>query len=400
MLFAYRCLKNNQEVNGRVEADNEADAITYLKSNGYFPIQVKQVEANNTEFFDALFNKVGFDDVVNFTRQLAIMLNAGLTLIDSFDILKKQIDKKALLAVIVEIDKELRGGSSFSDSLKKYPKYFSNLYISLVKSGEASGKLSEVLGKLADDLDKSKEFMAKIKGALIYPAIVIIGMFIVGFIMMTFVLPTLLSLFKDLNADLPIQTQVLIFVSNFFSHFWWLIIIVTAATVTLTKRYLATPGGKFVFDTFSLKVPVINNIIRKSTLVNSTRTLSILIGSGVSILDALKIIIDTTTNAIYKNAFVSIHSQVERGTSLGQAMINEEIFPPILVQMTLVGEQTGHLDETLFRVSAYFQAESEAAVKALTTLIEPAILVILGVSVAFLVTAIIAPLYSIGNAIH
>lgn len=388
-------------VTGKVEANNENDAVTFLKTNNYFPISLKRiVEKDTMPSFMNFVNRVTFNDIVNFTRQMAIMLNAGLTLIDSFDIIKKQTDKKQLLEVINNIDKDLRGGNSFSESLKKYPQLFSNLYIALVKSGEASGKLSDVLLQLADDQEKSQAFRSKVTGALIYPAIVIIGMITVAFIMMTFVLPSLLKLFSDLNAELPIQTKILIGITSFFSHFWVVIILIVGGIYFGLSRYLATLGGKTSLDTFILKIPIINEIVKKSTLVNTTRTLSILIASGVSILDGLQIIIDTTTNNVYKEAFKNISVQVERGTALGQAMINEEIFPPILVQMTLVGEQTGHLDDTLKRVSNYFQLESEAAIKALTTLIEPVILVILGVGVTFLVTSIITPLYTIGNAIH
>ena len=399
MLFSYRALRNNEIVVGKVDAISEQSAASFLKANNYLPLNITEIKATKSVQIENLLNRVNFNDIVNFTRQLSIMLNAGLTLIDAFDILKKQVEKKSFLDILLSIDKDLKGGNSFSESLKKFPKHFSNLYIALVKSGEASGKLSEVLLRLADDLEKSQSFQAKIKGALVYPTIVITGMIIVGFIMMTFVLPNLLTLFKDLNAELPMQTKILIAISGVFSKLWYLFIIIVAALYMVINRAVHTPEGKAFVDRMILKIPIISPIVKKSTLVNATRTLSILIGSGVSILDALSIIIGTTTNSVYRNAFESIWKQIERGTSLGQAMINENIFPPILVQMTLVGEQTGHLDETLLRVSNYFQIESEAAVKTLTTLIEPAILVVLGLSVAFLVSSIITPLYSIGDAI-
>jgi type IV pilus assembly protein PilC len=364
MLFSYKALKKGQVVSGRVEGNNESDAITFLKANNYFPIELKKIENNNGVYI-SFFDRISFNDIVNFTRQLAIMLNAGLTLIDAFDILKKQINKRSLLRVVVNIDRDLRGRNSFSETVKKYPDLFSNLYIALVKSGEASGKMSDILIRLADNLEKSREFKSKLKGALIYPILVMIGMVVAGFIMMTFVVPTLLSLFKDLNTDLPLQTQILIGLSAIFAKFWWLMIIVSVAGFITIKRYLKTPVGKYNYDVLLLKIPVINNVVRMSTLVDSTRTLSILIASGVSILDALRIIIDTTGNSVYKKAFQNILVQIERGTSLGQSMINEDVFPPILVQMTLVGEQTGHLDDTLGRVSNYFQTESETAIKAL-----------------------------------
>jgi len=397
MFFSYKALKKDKIVRGRVESNNEADAIFYLKANGFFPIEVKSAAQQST-LLSAFFDKVSFDDVVHLTRQLAIMLNAGLTLIDCFDILKKQITKPSLLKILDEIDREVRGGKSFSTVLKKYPGHFSNLYISLVRSGEASGKLSDILLKLADNLEKQREFQGKVKGALIYPAIVVVAMFGVMFIMITFVVPKLLGLYKDFNITLPITTQILIAISDIFVKFWPFMIGGMVAGVFFLKRYLATKQGKYVFDSFSLKVPIFSNIIKMSMLVDLTRTLSILIGSGISILDGLSIVIDTTTNVVYQKAFTNIYQQVEKGVSIGQAMQNEHVFPPILVQMVTVGEQTGHLDDTLGRISHYFEMESEMAVKTMTTLIEPTILVFLGVGVGFLVMAVITPIYNLTSA--
>lgn len=395
MIFTYRAFKKGKIMTGKIEAADEADALNYLKNNSYFPIQIRRADSSSQSLFNFLFNKVTFTDIVDLTRQLAIMLNAGLTLIDCFDIIKKQVDKPPLLKIVDDIDREIRGGKNFSDALKKYPQYFSNLYISLVKSGEASGKLSEILLKLAENLEKQREFRGKIKGALIYPVVVIIGMISVMFIMVTFVVPRLLNLYKDFNIELPITTQILIAISSFSAQFWPLIIGAVFLGATLFKNYLKTKTGKLNYDTTILKVPVINNVIKMSVLVDSTRTLSILIASGVSILDGLNIIIETTSNAVYQQAFINIYKQVEKGISLGQAMTNEGVFPPILVQMTTVGEQTGHLDDTLMRISRYFEMESELAVKSMTTLIEPTILVFLGLGVGFLVMSVITPIYNL-----
>ena len=399
MLFSYKALKDNKLVRKKIEAANENEILQYLKLNNLFPIEVKPADASYSSYFGFLFNRLSFSDIVDFTRQLAIMLNAGLTLIDSFDILKKQVTKTALLKVIEEVDKEIRGGKSFSEALKKYPNYFPNLYIALVKSGEASGKLNNILLQLAENLEKQREFQGKLKGALIYPAIILIGMVVVMFIMITFVVPKLLDLYKDFNITLPITTQILIFISSFANKFWPIIVAGTVGSVIILKNYFATKRGKLLFDTVELKIPVLKNIIKISALVDSTRTLSILIASGVSILEGLSIIVETTDNAIYQRAFQNIYKQVEKGVSLGSAMRQEEIFPPILVQMTMVGEQTGHLDDTLGRISRYFEMESELAVKTMTTLIEPLVLVILGLGVGFLVMSIITPIYNISSAI-
>jgi type IV pilus assembly protein PilC len=397
MIFEYRAIKDGKIIKNKIESISEKEVVDYLKANNLIPIQIKTLASNNNLNFD-FFNRVSFSDLVNFTRQLAIMLNAGLTLVDCFEILKKQIVKQSLKKVIEEIDNELRAGKSFSSSLSKYPQIFPKLYIALVRSGEASGKLSEILLKLSDNLEKQREFQGKTKGALIYPLVILIAMGIVMFVMITFVIPKLLDLYKDFNVELPMTTQLLITTSDFFRNFWPLILIIIIGVVVVVRQYIKTSVGKLMLDQYALKLPIFGNIIKTSSLVDSTRTLSILINSGVSILDGLNIVIDTTNNMVYQNAFRSILRQVEKGISLGVAMQNEEVFPVILIQMVLVGEQTGHLDETLGRISKYFEMESELAMKTLTTLIEPFILVVLGLGVGFLVISVITPIYSLTSS--
>lgn len=397
-MFWFKAIKDDIIVSQKIESNSERDVVDYLKRNGYIPIKVQEIKPLLPEFV-TMFDRIGFGEIVDFTRQLAIMLNAGLTLIDSFSILQKQITKPSLLLMIKSIYKDVLGGSTFSKALQKYPSHFSNLYISLVKSGEASGKLSEILLRLADNLEKQREFQSKIKGALIYPIIVVIGMIGVMFVMVTFVVPKLLNLYKDFNVELPISTQILMFISEFSTRFWPVILLAVFGAIVFAKRYFSTKVGKQSFDELSLRLPVFGKIISISALVDTTRTLSILIGSGVSILESLNIVIDTSGNIVYQNAFKQIYKQVEKGISMGEAFDNERIFPPILIQMTTVGEQTGHLDDTLLRISKYFEMESEMAVKTMTTLIEPLILVFLGLGVGFLVLAVITPIYNLTSSI-
>lgn len=397
MNYWYKALKKDKVVTGRLNSASSQEVVGFLKKNGYIPIEVKKVESILPQF-DSIFNRINFTDVVDFTRQMAIMLNAGLTLIDCFNILEKQIKKTELLALVQSLNKEVTEGNTYSSALKKYPDQFSNLYIALVKSGEASGKLSEILLKLAENLEKQREFNAKIKSALTYPVIVVIGMLGVMFVMITFVVPKLLGLYKDFNVDLPASTKILITLSDFSARFWPLIIISVFVSISLFKKYTSTKQGKLLFDTVSLNFPAFGPIIKISALVDTTRTLAILIASGVSILDGLNIIIETTGNLVYRNSFINIYKQVEKGFALGTSMDNEGIYPPILVQMTTVGEQTGKLDDTLMRISRYFEAESEIAVKSLTVLIEPLILVVLGVGVGFLVISVITPIYNLTSA--
>lgn len=398
MLIRYRALKDGKIISKKIEAENEKAVLIFLKNKGYFPIEIKPEKEAVNSLFGFWLNKVSFNDIVDLTRQVAIMLHAGLTLVDCFSILKKQTSKRALLNLIDDLEKEIKGGNSFSSALKKYPRYFSNLYISLIKSGEASGKLSEIMLRLADNLEKQREFRGKIKGAMIYPTILIIGMISVMFIMVTFVIPRLLDLYKDFNITLPLTTQILMFISSFSAKFWPFILIAVFLIVTFIKKYLQTRPGKFSFDMMLLKLPVIKNVVKVSALVDATRTLAILIGAGVSILEALEIVVETTDNMVFQKAFKNIYKQVEKGMSFGAAMQQEEIFPPILVQMTIVGEQTGKLDETLGRISHYFEMESQIAVKAMTTLIEPSILVVLGAGVGILVMSVISPIYQLTSS--
>ncbi len=397
MQYWYKALKKDKVVTATIESNSSHEVVFFLKRNGYLPIEIKKVESIMPKI-EAMFNQVNFTDVVDFTRQLAIMLNAGLTLIDCFNILEKQIKKPGLLSLMQNINKDIMSGNTFSSALQKYPQYFPGLYVSLVKSGEASGKLSDILLKLAENLEKEREFRSKIKSALAYPVIVVIGMILVMFVMITFVIPKLLNMYEDFDVELPVTTQILITISDVSQKFWPLILAGAVGLYFGAKRYLSTKKGRLVFDTLVLKAPVFGKIIQISSLVDATRTLAILIGSGVSILDGLNIIIETTGNMVYRNSFQNIYKQVEKGFSFGTALGNEGIYPPILVQMSTVGEQTGKLDDTLQRISRYFEAESEMAVKTLTTLIEPAILVVLGLGVGFLVISVITPIYNLTSS--
>lgn len=398
MFFQYKAIKDGKTIIKKIEAVSSEAVVDYLQKNDYFPISVEKIEEKNLNFLNNLTQKIDFNDTVDFTRQVAIMLNAGLTLIDALEILKKQTTKLSLVKMIEEIITKIKGGSSFSVALLDYKNIFSKLYISLVKSGEASGKLGEILLRLADNLEKEREFKSKLKGALVYPVIVIIGMFVVMFIMITFVLPKLLGLYKDFNVELPLSTKILIAVSSFSTQFWPLVLGMIFVGSYFAKKYLATKAGKRSFDQFILKLPVFGHIVSISALVESTRTLAILISSGISILEALSIVVDATENSVYQQAFLTVSHKVEKGLSLGTALEQEEMFPPILVQMSQVGEQTGNLDDTLFRLSKYFEMESEMATKTMTTLIEPAILVVLGVGVGFLVMSVITPIYNLTNS--
>lgn len=398
MKYQVKAIKDGQKFTRYFEAEEEKSLMDFLKEKGYFIISIKNAQKEELTFFSSFFQKVAFNDIINFTRQLAMMLNAGLTLIDSLAILKKQTTKLAYLKLIDDIDKELKSGNSFSGALKKYPQYFSNLYIALVKSGEASGKLNDILLRLAENLDKERELKGKITSALIYPAIITLAMIGVMFVMIVFVIPNLLNIYKDFNIDLPFTTKMLIFVSSILTKIWPLILGGIIFLIPLMRRILTIESIRYKIDDFLLKLPVFGRIIQMASLVIATRTISILIASGVQILDGLMIIIDISNNLVYKRVFQQVYKDVEKGSSLGDSLDKAGVFPPILVQMTTVGEETGRLDETLKKISQYFEMESELAIKTAISLIEPAILVFLGVGVGFLVMSVITPIYNLTSS--
>lgn len=402
MKFSYKALQNNTIQKGHIHASSVEEVARSLRAHNMTIIDIKIKNDALSQLVQSTLYRISFNDVVNFTRQTAIMLNAGLTLINSLDILKKQINNKpALLKMVTQMDDDIRAGINFSQSLKKHSRHFGSMYVALVKAGEASGKLDDILLRLADNLEKKRILIGKVKGALIYPAILTLGMLGIMVVMITFVVPKLLEIYENFEAgQLPAMTKVLIVISNIFVHFWPFLIIGVVACIIAFQTFARTKKGKTMIDRIILKIPVVGNVISISSLVDVTRTFSILIGSGVSILEAVTIVKETSGNNVYQAAFSHVYKKIEKGESLCTALEREGIFPPILVQMASVGEESGHLDETMMRISRYFEIQSEEAIKTMTTLIEPVILVILGVGVGFIVMAVITPIYSLTQTIQ
>lgn len=400
MLFEYKAFnESGEEIVRQIDGESESRVNLYLQQQGLMVVSIRPVSNSLFSWLNTHSNHVGKKDIVDITRQFAIMMNAGLTIVQSLDILRRQAHKPSMQRLIDDIDHEVKSGSKFSEAIAHQSHLFSGLYVALVKSGEATGKLEVVMAKLAENLENSAQFQAKLKNALIYPLIVILAMFGVMFVMITFVVPNLTELYTQFDAELPLATQILIAISQFMVMFWPLVLLAIFGAYYGFRQYIKTKKGRLVFDQTLMNLPVIGNVVRMGALVNSTRTLSILVGSGISILDALDIVRGTTDNVLFQQAFHNIYTQVEKGTSLGAAFENEKIFPPILIQMIIIGENTGHLDETLGRISVYFDQESELAIKAMTTLIEPAILLLLGFGVGFIVFSVITPIYNLTSSL-
>ena len=377
-----------------MEALTVRQAIDLLHELGFYIIKLKEIKSSALPIF-ASQSKISFDELVHITRQLATMITAGLTLIESLSILKQQMNKSSVLKLITELEEEIQGGKSFAEALEKYPKIFPPIYIALVKAGEASGKLDVILGRLADNLEKSRDFRNKVRGAMVYPTIVVSGMVVVSFIVMTVVVPRLTSMYKEFGVELPLPTRILISISNFMLNSWYLLIAGIIITVFFFLKWKVTKFGQYFLASLSLRIPVFGKLIKESTLVEVTRTLSMLVEGGVSILLALSISQEATGNVLYKDAFKKAMARVEKGFPLSEPLSEEMIFPPILGQMVSVGEQTGKLGDSLSKLSRYFESEAEQAIRSLTTMIEPLIMVVLGLGVGFLVMAVLLPIYSL-----
>jgi type IV pilus assembly protein PilC len=387
--------KNGQLVTGEVEASSHEAAAKLIRRKGLVVISIKPVKSGIIGFVFSLKNRITDADVANFTRQLATMINAGLPIIDALAILRQQ-SKGAMEKVLSQILADVEGGDSLSNALSRHPKVFSPTFIALVKSGEVGGVMDEVLARSADNLEKQQEFKGKVKGALIYPVIIVIGMFVVGLIMMVFVIPRLLTLYKEFNAELPLPTQILINISNILIRFWPLVLLLAAAFSYGFILYRRTTKGREKTDELVFKIPIIGELQKQVMLTELTRTLSLMVGSGVSILESLNITAGVVDNVIVANALKDVAEQVEKGFPVAYAFAKHpEAFPFILSQMVSVGEETGKMDEVLLKVSHVFEVESSQKVKTLTSAIEPLVMVLLGLGVGFLVIAIILPIYNL-----
>lgn len=383
-------------VTGLVEAPTETAAARLLHDKDLFVVALKQ--GGDAFSFTSLvtrFQRVGFGEIVNFTRQLATMIVAGLPLPEALAILRAQTTNKLFSTMLQDVQRQIVGGGTLGDALSKYPVYFSHTYVALVRAGESSGTLDQVLARLADILESQREFKSKVQGAMIYPVIILVGMTGVVFIMMTVVVPKLTDLYKDFNIDLPASTKLLMSISGFFVSYWWLMILVGIGGSALFARWRKTNAGELIVDTLLLKVPLFGELQKKVMLVEFTRTLGMLITSGIHILAGLQILRESLGNVVFRNAIGDIGKKVEKGFPLGDTFSQYPVFPPIVSQMMKVGEETGKLDDTLLKLSKYFQSESENLVKGLTTAIEPIIMVVLGVGVGFIVISVITPIYNL-----
>lgn len=400
MKLSYKAItKDGKHVSGVIEARDAKEAGVFLRQKGMVPVSVGLLGKGWKGIF-SYFNKTKNSDLVFFTRQLSLMISAGLTLMQSLQILKDQVQNPALGEITEGIIGDVQGGSSFSKAIAKYPELFSPIYISLIKSAETSGLFDKVLLKLADNLEKHEKLVKTIKGALLYPAIVVVMMVGVLIIMLVFVIPPLARLYSDLNIEMPFSTRIILGLSSIATSYGIVLVVLGVGTFFAFRWWKKTKTGKVTMDKLSLRIPIFGKLFTEQILAEFSRTAGLLVGTGVLVVEALVQASETTNNSIYRNGVVAISKMVEKGVAVGDALSTNEIFPPLLVQMAKIGEQTGKLDESFMRVSEYYEQEVDQLVKNLTTLMEPFIIVFLGVGVGFLIISIITPIYSLISSIH
>jgi type IV pilus assembly protein PilC len=397
--FAYKVRdRAGKMVEGQLEADNAQLVVSKLRSMGYVPIEVQQTSGKTLSKelkIPGFSDRVKLKDVAVFSRQFATMINAGLSLLRALYILAEQTESKALADIANQVRIDVEKGSSLSNALAKHPKAFSRLYVAMVKAGEVGGALDSVLLRLADTIEKQVELRRKVKSAMTYPAVVAVLVFVIVTAMLLFIIPMFEDLYTELGGKLPFPTQMLINISKIVRTYWWLIFGVEIGAVFAFRRWISTDGGRQHWDALKLKMPIFGALVRKTALARFSRTLSALVRSGVPILESLDIVAETAGNHVVAEAVRDTQSAVKRGEPLARRLEEHPVFPPMVVQMMAVGEETGAMDEMLDKIADFYDQEVEATVDALTSLIEPLLIVVMGVCVGGMVISLYLPMFNI-----
>ena len=399
MKFKYQAKNEKGEMqSGTVEASSETAAIKTLQSHKLVVISIVSIMEVSSLFRSVKFlQKVPAKDLVIFSRQLATLIEAKITLLEALKTLHKQTSNTFFREKIFEIANDIEGGRSFSFALSKHPKIFSEFYVNLIKAGEVSGNLQESLLYLAEHVEKQYDLESKIKGAMYYPAFILVAFFAIGMIVMIYVIPQLTLIIEESGQELPIATRMLIASSHLLRYYGWVLAVLGITMGIGIKRYIDTPEGKMNWDKMKLKLPVIGNLFRKIALVRFSENLSTLIKGGVPIVRSLQITGSVIGNEVFKDLIFRTAEKVKSGTSIAKVLGESPEIPPIVVQMISIGEKSGRLDSILDNITRFYTREVNNVVENLSTLIEPVLIVIMGIGVGVMVSAILLPIYSIAG---
>jgi type IV pilus assembly protein PilC len=378
-----------------IDASSRDDVISQLRKQR---LSVVKIDQDATKKIGK--GSIKTRDVVIFTRQFSTMINSGLPLVQALTILAEQTDNKALAEVTKKVVFDVESGNTVADALSKHPRAFTNLYVNMVAAGEAGGILDTILMRLATFLEKNDALVRKVKGAMIYPTVIMSVAGIAVVVLLIFVIPVFAGMFASGGMALPLPTRIVIGASGFLKAYWWVIGAIIIGGGYMGKKYYATSSGKLVIDRFMLRVPVLGDVLRKSAVSRFTRTLGTLISSGVSILEGLEITAKTAGNRVIQDAIMQSRSSIAGGDTIAQPLQKSKVFPPMVISMIAVGEQTGGLDEMLSKIADFYDEEVDAAVSNLLSLLEPIMIVFLGVVVGGMVVAMYLPIFDMVNAVQ
>jgi type IV pilus assembly protein PilC len=378
-----------------LEAPSRDDVIAQLRRQRLNVVKIDEATPKKPKR-----GHIKMRDIVILTRQFSTMINAGLPLVQAMTILAEQSQNKVLSEVMRKVVFDVESGNTVADALSKHPQAFSNLYVNMVAAGEAGGILDTILMRLATFMEKNDALIRKVKGAMIYPGVIMSVAAIAVTVLLIFVIPVFENLFASAGLALPLPTRIVMGASRFLKGYWYIVLGVATAAFFLFKRYHATSDGKLKIDRFMLKVPVLGDVLRKSAVSRFTRTLGTLISSGVSILDGLEITAKTAGNRVVQDAIMESRSSIAGGDTIAQPLKKSGVFPPMVISMISVGEQTGGLDEMLSKIADFYDEEVDAAVSNLLSLLEPVMIVFLGVVVGGMVVSMYLPIFDMINAVQ
>ncbi len=399
--FNFRILNpsTNREETGVVEAADEAQASDALIARGFEVIGLTAGNEHSLNNVTDVLSRVGAKDIVAFSREFSVMIGASVPVVEALKIIAQQTEKGKLRRIISEIGDKVDAGDALSVSLAQWPKYFSNFYVSVVRSGEQSGKLDEALNYIADEMEKDFDMNSKVRGAMIYPAFVIAMMGAIGILMMVFVVPKLTAIITEAGGELPLPTQILIGISDFLINYWWVVVAAVVILVTSGRFYLKSAAGRRQFDYLILHLPIFGKLLRMIYIVRFTRSMNTLIIGGVDISSSLQVAGEVVNNAYYRELINQTIIEVQGGNSIVTAFLRSKMVPTMVSQMMQVGEKTGKLDVVLDRITTFYNREITTMLASVMALIEPMLMVVMGVGVFVMVAAILLPMYNVVSSI-
>lgn len=393
--------KDGQAVSGITEAADEKSLVGLLRKQELIIISIRKddKQGEKAQRKKRFGKKIKLSELVVFSRQLATMIDSGIPLVQGLEILSEQIENLQFKKIVAEVKKDVTSGASFHDALSRHPKAFSPLFINMTRAGEASGTLDDIMDRLASYLEKTDALARKVKSAMTYPIVVSSMAVIITLIMMLKVVPVFKSMFADFGAQLPLPTLVLVAVSDFLIQTFFLWVVALVVGGFMLKRFLATEKGATLFDSFKLNMPVFGVIIRKVAVSKFTRTLATLVKSGVPILSALEIVQKTAENKVIEKAVERVRISVREGESIAGPLLKSKVFPPLVVRMIAVGEQTGQLEKMLSKISDFYDEQVDTAVAGLTSIIEPLIIAFLGIVIGGIVICMFLPIFKLSTIV-